>query len=1265
MKQFMMMIVLAACAGWARALAPMPETLDREEALRQARERTATDAPDAKTLTFAQARYVTYAPDGTSTMWVEFWTKALTEAGAKELRDVPLWYKEGFSEAEFQVAEAIRADGTVEPIDLRANVKAATSNSGNEANIYDPTSKRLVLTVPRVGVGDTLHIVLAYHTSRPRIPDTYYDFETFEGTEGPIPYASFTILAPKELPLRSTALLDEVTGTVTASRETLPDGHTLHRWVARNVPQTFAEENMPDESTEVQRVVVSTFATWEELSKWYWGLCLPHLTTTPAIDAKVRELTEGKATDAEKIEALFGFVAQSIRYMGIIAEDTAPGYEPHDVALTFENRYGVCRDKGALLVAMLRKAGYEAFPVLINAGSKRDREVPIPYFNHAVVAIDLGGKNYRLLDPTDDTARAEFPAYLSDSTYLVCRPEGDTLRLSPVPAPEENLMDIVTEGTLDAAGTLELSSSLNFGGMNDNAYRPLFVKNPPDRVRDRFDGLLKRVLPGAELVDFTVSPENPQDITQPLKVRLTARVPGYVVPDANGRTPVDLPFLSRSVGLVNFLFDGLSQPTRKYDWVIMAPCAVRERLTLRGFGRLGEPALLPDDPILKANGASYDVVCKRAKDGTLTLSRALELSHKTYTPEDYRSLRRFAESLRRFESLRPLFAKAPEQDADALVRRQSEEVTLRADGSVLRRQDSTIKILTFQGKRDLGERILWHNPAWQQLTINAAETTTDKGDRVAVTPKEISELDADNAALAPRYPAMRKTVVSLPAVEVGSTTRMDWQVLSKDTRPFADSVTFGGTYPTAEQRYTLTLPLALDGELRVAERNFGDAVVERSVVTNGTDVVRTWTFRDLPAVHPEPRTPDGALWRPTLYVGLRSAAAYRTFPALIAKAEAVVKAGSEKAAERAESLTEDLEDDDAKLRAIQTFMARRIRTLGPAWTQLPFGTFTAPDAVLAEGYGNRMDRLLLWMALLRAADFEPELVFSNVDTLEEAYVTRDLVAARDVPRWTRWGQPYLRLPDGRLIGDEGEFDEPGATWAQSRSLMGASGRVLHDLPEALRPHASETLRVVVAPSGDAVLSSETFRWGLPAGALRRAVRDFTPETRRRAIAEAANVLATGATPCSEYVVDTAAYPVRSRLAVEAKGYAVRQGRVLSVPMDRLLGAVYGLRGLRRENPIWQAEAQVSENVYDLWLPAGSEILSKPEPFAFTLPGGGSYTLTLETAAQPHTGLVRLTYRTRYVASPALLGSWLAPGLEELDRRLSAPNMKTLILRLPE
>ena len=1258
-------VAVVAAWGWA-AFPAMPKTLDRAEAMARAAAATRATAPDADTLTVAEAQWVEYAPDGTDTTWFEFWTKALTEPGAKELRTMPLWFREGWSESHFLQAEIVSPDGTVTPIDLEANLSIATSNDSHDANIYDPSMKNLVLTVPKVSVGDTLHVVAAMRTVRPRIPDTFSNLCVFESFEGPVPYAEMTIVAPKELPLRASALIDEVPGTVTASRETLADGRTLHRWVARDVPQSFAEDKMPDRFVTLQRVSVSTFSTWEEISKWYWGLCERHLATTPAIDAKVRELTEGKSRE-EQIEALFGFVAQGIRYMGIIAEDTAPGYEPHDVSLTFDNRYGVCRDKGALLVAMLRKAGIDAYPVLIHAGSPRDREVPVPYFNHAVVAIDEGNRNYRLLDPTDDTARAELPAYLSNCSFLVCRPEGEDLRQVPVPGPEKNMAEVETVGTLDASGDLALESTIRFGGVNDNAYRSAFVRTQPETIRDMFDGLLKRAAPGAELEELDIAPKDPKDISQPLVVRVKGRVPAFGVPDAKGRTLVTLPFLSRAVGVINFLFNGLDQPTRKYDWEIEAPCGVRETLTLRGVGRLGKAELLPDDPILKANGASFDIVCRRAENGDLTLTRELVLSHKVYTPEDYRALRRFKERMSRVESLRPLFTRDAERDVDAEVLLSAVEETIAEDGTRTTRTVSDKRILTFQGKRENGEVTLYHNPDTQTLALNAVTVTTATGDRVPITEKEISRLDADGAALAPRYPAFRQTVLSLPAVDVGAVTHVDVTTTTEAGGPFAQTVTFGsGAYPTREDRYTLTLPVALDGQLRIAERNFADAAVSRTVVTNGTQVTRAWVVRDLPATKPEAAIPAAPLIRPTLHLALRDAAAHRVLPALAKQADAAADEPGESVEETAERLTEALDGDDleGRLRAIQAFMAKNIRQAGPAWESLRWGTLTPPAATLAEGYGNRLDRLTLWLALLRAADIEAQLVFANDQTLETELRFGERLALRQVPMWSRWTTPYLLLPDGRLVGDEAELAEPGSANRGSCALMTAEGRTLYAAPKALRTRTETDTVLVLQPNGDATIAGTTRCWGALAGITRQVERDITPEHRRRAVAALAEALASGATPVSEYTVDTRAYPTRARLAVEAKAYAQRRGRLLALPIQNLTAAAYGLRGVTRENPIWQTGVEGARRTLDLWLPPGSEILSKPEPFTVSFPGGGQATLTCEQSVTP-TGWVRLTYTATTDRATALLDAWQFPALIELDRRLTAPTMRTLILRLPE
>ena len=191
--------------------------------------------------------------------------------------------------------------------------------------------------------------------------------------------------------------------------------------------------------------------------------------------ATVAELTQGLTDRRKKIEALFKFVSQKVRYMGITLEKEAPGYEPHDVRITFDNKYGVCRDKAALLVEMLRLAEIEAFPVLIEVGPKKDADVPQPYFNHAIVAAREPDGSYLLMDPTDENTRELLPAYLSNDSYLVATPEGETLKTSPITPATENLMRIETTATLNAAGDLTAESVLHFDGYQRQRVPRLFL----------------------------------------------------------------------------------------------------------------------------------------------------------------------------------------------------------------------------------------------------------------------------------------------------------------------------------------------------------------------------------------------------------------------------------------------------------------------------------------------------------------------------------------------------------------------------------------------------------------------------------------------------------------------------------------------------------------------------------------------------------------------------------------------------------------------
>ena len=359
-----------------------------------ANEVTTARFPDADSVTVDEIEKVKYNPDGTYEQTDECWTKILTERGRRSESSMSLDYSKRYGEARILFVKAIGTDGTEREIDVSKTTKESTDNSSMASNIYDPLDRVITCTIPGLKIGETLHVKTLRRTTQPRCKDKWADLSVMEWSH-PIIKSTYEVTAPASRPLRKIAIRNPL-GNVITNVTKLADGSLVHTFTATNSAQAFAEPDMPPMYTQIQNIRVSTAADWPEISKWYWDLCAPHLAkTNSAMVSKVKELTStlhlgSTPTLKDALRAIFKFVSQEVRYMGLTMEDTSPGYAPHDVDITFNNRYGVCRDKAGLLVAMLRLAGFKAFPVLIHVGAKLDPEVPQPFFNHAIVAVEEG-----------------------------------------------------------------------------------------------------------------------------------------------------------------------------------------------------------------------------------------------------------------------------------------------------------------------------------------------------------------------------------------------------------------------------------------------------------------------------------------------------------------------------------------------------------------------------------------------------------------------------------------------------------------------------------------------------------------------------------------------------------------------------------------------------------------------------------------------------------------------------------------------------------
>ncbi len=187
------------------------------------------------------------------------------------------------------------------------------------------------------------------------------------------------------------------------------------------------------------KVFVSTTSDWETLNYWYTSISEAVLAENPRTDELADRLVAGKTSDAEKLRALYRHVVLDIPYQLITFDyHSSIPHKPDDALL---NRWGDCKDKGHLLIQMLRHAGIEAWPVLVMSRDYGTR-MPLPQFDfdHLITQCVIDGDTL-FVDATEVT----FPPERSLSGSIAGQPympvgakQGDQLRRLPLPQTDDS-----------------------------------------------------------------------------------------------------------------------------------------------------------------------------------------------------------------------------------------------------------------------------------------------------------------------------------------------------------------------------------------------------------------------------------------------------------------------------------------------------------------------------------------------------------------------------------------------------------------------------------------------------------------------------------------------------------------------------------------------------------------------------------------------------------------------------------------------------------
>ncbi|MDF9832981.1 transglutaminase-like putative cysteine protease [Ereboglobus sp. PH5-5] len=259
-----------------------------------------------------------------------------------------------------------------------------------------------------------------------------------------------------------------------------------HTWELRDLPAFKIEPLSPSPSKVAPRMNIDlmpppdmrnppriTFPDWKAVSLYNSALYVKPSTPDATVGAKTRELLAAAGPGLwERIDALARH-AQGINYVQIAMNvGRGGGYTPRNAAEVLRTGYGDCKDKTALLRAMLTAAGIESHAVTAYSGDRYfvTEAWPTPMqFNHAIIAIKIDDPSIsspmivehpalgRLLffDPTDPyTPLGDLDYNQQGSLVFVLAGENGGLVRLPFTSPMANHLDRTITAQVFESGSI-------------------------------------------------------------------------------------------------------------------------------------------------------------------------------------------------------------------------------------------------------------------------------------------------------------------------------------------------------------------------------------------------------------------------------------------------------------------------------------------------------------------------------------------------------------------------------------------------------------------------------------------------------------------------------------------------------------------------------------------------------------------------------------------------------------------------------------------
>ncbi len=430
--------------------------------------------------------------------------KVLTQKGAEEWGSESFNWEPWHQEHPTLRARVITPDNAVHLLDEKTITDAPAKE--HEDNVF--SDRRVVRApLPAVAPGSLVEVEYGTRETAPFFGAGVVQRFYFGGAS-PVHHTRLVLDAPKSLPLRYEMHL-------------LPDLKPERIESADRVRITFdngpmdslddADPDLPANLPAFPSVVFSTGASWQQVAGEY-GKIVDQQIAGADLHPLVSKLTAGKKTHDEKAAAILQYLDREVRYTGIEFGESA--LIPHPPSEILSHKYGDCKDKAALLVAVLRTAKVPAYLALLRVGGREDLAPGLPgmgLFDHAIVYVP--GNPELWIDATNQYARlGEIPNVDQERRALVVRPESAELRLTPANSSARNTVVERREIVLAENGPARIIETTEPHGIFEASYRRAYTDKENKAAKDELTNYVKTQFLADKL--DRIDRSDPNDLSQ-------------------------------------------------------------------------------------------------------------------------------------------------------------------------------------------------------------------------------------------------------------------------------------------------------------------------------------------------------------------------------------------------------------------------------------------------------------------------------------------------------------------------------------------------------------------------------------------------------------------------------------------------------------------------------------------------------------------------------------------------------------------------------